>query len=223
MHQRKSKIFLIYFILFLTIGSINNISLNSLKLDKIKTINVSGLSEKDNKTVSEEIYNLGLENIFFINKKKIDKLFSSNSLIEEYNVIKKYPSTINIRIKKTNFLAKINNEGKNYIIGSNGKLILNNQENQKLPFVFGKLDIKEFLKFKRVIDKSNFSYDQIENLYFFPSKRWDVKFNNNILLKLPKNLTEKSLNDVHKFIENYNIDKFTVIDVRIDNQIILNE
>ena len=46
MHQRKSKKILIYFFLFLSVGSINNIYLNNFKFDKIKNIKISGLDEK---------------------------------------------------------------------------------------------------------------------------------------------------------------------------------
>ena len=78
-----------------------------------------------------KLKNLNLGNIFFINKKKIEKLINSNSLIESYIVFKEYPSTLNIKIDKTNFFAKINDNGKNYLIGSNGKLLKNESLNVK--------------------------------------------------------------------------------------------
>ena len=223
MHQKKSRKILIYFFLFIIITSINNISLNSFKLDTVQKIEVSGLSENNNEALLKEIKNLDLKNIFFLNKKELDNLIASNSLIEKFKVIKKYPSTLNVKIEQTNFLAEINHGGKNYIIGSNGKLISNKFNNQKLPFIFGKPDMIEFLEFKDIVDKSNIPYEIIENFYFFPSKRWDLKFDNNILLKLPKNVTKKLLNDVYVFLESHNISKSKVIDVRVNNQIILNE
>ena len=66
-----------------------------------------------------------------------------------------------------------------FFIGSNGKFIKNNSLNNQLPFIFGNPTIKEFLNFKEIIDKSKFSYDEIKNLYFFPSKRWDLELKNN--------------------------------------------
>ena len=48
MHQQKGKIILIYFFLFLIVGSINNHSLNRIKLEKIKNIKISGLNENEN-------------------------------------------------------------------------------------------------------------------------------------------------------------------------------
>ena len=71
--------------------------------------------------------------------------------MKNYEIFKKYPSTLNIKIKKTNFLAKINNNGKNFLIGSNGKLIpKNNFQQSDLPYIFGNPILKEFLNFKKL-------------------------------------------------------------------------
>ncbi len=223
MHQRKSKKILIYFLLLIIVSTISNNSLNSLKFSKNKIIKISGLDQKDNQALLNNVKNLNIKNFFFTNKNQIINLFHSNSLIESFEVFIKYPSTMNIDIKKTNFLAKINYKGKIYLIGSNGKLINTEKEYSELPFVFGKPTTEEFLRFKDIIDNSKFKYDQIENLYFFPSKRWDLQLKENILLKLPNNLTNKTLNHVHEFLENYIEKNLTIVDFRIENQIILNE
>ena len=223
MHQRKSKKLLIYFFLLIIISSINNISLKNLEFQKVRNIEVSGLGEIENKLIIDQIKNLNLSNIFFINKAEINNLITSNPVIEKYQIFKNYPSAIQILIKKTNFLAKINHNNETFVIGSNGKLIPNNFQASDLPYIFGKPEIKEFLKFKEIVDQSKFSFDEIDSLYFFPSKRWDIKLKNNILLKLSNNLTTASLNYAHELLENKTTGKFTTIDIRIDNQIILNE
>ena len=223
MHQRKSKKVLIYFFLLIIVSSISNNSIKNLKLNKTKKIYVSGLNDNDNQKLSNHIKNLNLENIFFINRSEIIKLVNSNSLIERYEVFKKYPSTIFIKIEKTNFYAKINNKGKTFLIGSNGKLTLNEPDYSELPYIFGKPNINEFLKLKKIVDKSKFSYKQIKDLYFFPSNRWDLKLKNDILLKLPNNSTYETLDDLYEFLENYKGANFNIVDARIKNQIILNE
>jgi len=223
MHQRKSKKILVYIFLLIIISSINNISLNGFKFDKIQNIKVTGLSIHENKSILNEIKNLNLNNIFFINQNSIKNVLNLNALIENYEVKKKYPSSIEIKIDKTKFLAKISRNGKMLIIGSNGKLSSYDEEKINLPFIFGNPDIKEFLIFKKILDQSKFSYEQVENLYFFPSKRWDIRLKNNILVKLPRNSSVENLNNLYKILENYNIKKFTVVDGRINNQIILNE
>tara|TARA_B100000902_G_scaffold29207_1_gene35073 strand:+ start:894 stop:1565 length:672 start_codon:yes stop_codon:yes gene_type:complete len=223
MHQRKSKKILIYFFLLIIVSSISNNSIHNLKLNKIEEIIISGLNEDDNQKLLNEIKNITLDNIFILKKSEIIKLINKNTLIERYEVFKKYPSTINIKIVKTNFYAKINNEGKTFLIGSNGKLTLNSSDYSELPYIFGKPNINEFLKFKKIIDKSKFSYTQIKNLYFFPSNRWDLKLKDDILVKLPNKFTYETLDYLYEFLENYNGDSFNIVDARIENQIILNE
>ena len=223
MHRRISKKIIIYFFLLIIVSSINNNSINNIKFNKTQNIHVSGLSEKDNQILLNEIKKLNLKTIFYINKNELVNLLNEHSLIERYEVFKKYPSTINIKIDKTNFFAKTNINGKTFLVGSNGKLLLNEANYSKLPYIFGKPDVQEFLKLKKAIDESKFSYQQIKNFYFFPSNRWDIKFKDEFILKLPNKFTNETLDQIYKFIESYKIKNFKIIDARVENQIILNE
>ena len=223
MHQQKSKIIIIYFFLFLLVGSINNNSLNRIQLEKIKNIKISGLGESENKNLLENILNLNLKNIFLLNGNEISKLISSNSLVQNYEIFKKYPDTIDIKIEKTNFLAKININGKMSLIGSNGKLSDISFSDMELPFIFGKPEIDEFIKFTNVLNQSKFSLDQVKNLYFFPSKRWDLELKNNIILKLSQSNTRLSLDQAFELLNDNNFNDIKVVDARIINQIILND
>ena len=223
MHQRKSKKILIYFFLLIIVSSIGNNTINNYKFKKIENINIFGLDQKNNQILLNKLKNLSLGNIFFINKKKIEKLINSNSLIESYVIFKEYPSTLNIKIDKTNFFAKINNNGKIYLVGSNGKLTPIKSGYSELPYIFGKPKVEELLKLKKILDSSKFSYNQIKNIYFFSSKRWDLKFHDNILLKLPNNLTQETLDNLYEFLENYSGGNFNIVDARLKNKIILDE
>ena len=223
MHQRKSKKILIYFFLLIIVSSIGNNTINNYKFKKIENINIFGLDKKNNQILSNKLKNSGLGNIFFIDKKKIEKLINSNSLIESYVIFKKYPSTLNINIEKTNFFARTNNNGKIYLVGSNGKLTLIESGYNELPYIFGKPNLEEFLKFKKIIDRSKFSYNEIKKIYFFSSKRWDLKFHDNILLKLPNNSTQETLNNLYEFLENYNGENFNIVDARLENKIVLDD
>ena len=223
MHQTKSKKILLYFFLLIAVSSISNNTLNNLKLSQIQNIKISGLDQKNKQILSNKIKNLNQENIFFINKNEIKKLINSNPLVEKFEVFKKYPSTISINIERTNFFAKINNNGKIFLIGSNGKITPIKEYNYELPFIFGKPNIKKVLKLKQIIEKSKFSYNQVDNLFFFPSNRWDIQLKENILLKLPHNFTHEKLDYLYEFLENNNNKNFTVVDYRVENQIILNE
>ena len=167
MHQRKSKKILIYFFLLVSVGSINNIDIHNLKFLSVKEVNVTGLENEENLTISKKIKNLKLDNIYLINKKYFNTLLDSNKLVEKYFIFKRYPSSLNIYIDKTRFLARISKNGKIYDLGSNGKLIENENSNNELPFVFGNPEIVEFFNIKKIIDESQISFEEIESLYFF--------------------------------------------------------
>ena len=223
MHQQKGKVILIYFFIFLIVGSINNNSLNRIQFEKIKNVKITGLDENENINLLENILNLNLENIFLIDSNQISKIINSNSLVENYEIFKKYPNTIDIKIEKTNFLAKINTNESTFLIGSNGKLSDIKFSDKDLPFIFGKPEINKFIEFINLLEQSEFSLNEIKNLYFFPSKRWDLELKNNIIIKLSKDYTKLSLDQAFEFLNDNNINNIKVVDARIKNQIILNE
>jgi len=223
MQQRKSKKILTYLFLLFLVGSINNINFNNLKFKEIENIKVLGLGNYDNSILISQIQNLNLKNIFFINREDIKKKIKSNNLVEKYEIFKLYPSSLVINIKKTKFLAKINDKEKIFLVGSNGKFLKNNSFYNQLPFIFGKPDVSEFLEFKEIIDQSKFSYNEVKNLYYFPSKRWDLELKNNAIIKLSKNYPEESLKLAFEFLHNKDLKDIKFIDARIKNQIILND
>ena len=218
MQQRKSKKILIYFFLLLLVGSINNINLNTLELQNINDINIVGLEVKDKSSLHQNIKNFNLNNIFSISKIDLINEIESNSIIEKYSIFKSYPSSLDIKIEKTKFLARINKNGQIFYIGSNGRFIKNDFLNNQLPFIFGNPKMDEFFRIKKVVDESKISYSEIKNLYFFPSKRWDLELRDNTIIKLPNNNVNLAINLAIKFLDN---NKF--IDARIENQIILDD
>ena len=223
MHQQKGKKIFIYLFLFLLVGSINNTTINKIKFENINNILISGLNKNESINLLKDIKVLNLDNIFFLNGNEISKIINSNSLVEKYEIFKKYPNTIDIKIEKTNFLAKINSNGKTFLIGSNGKLSDIKFADKELPFIFGKPEIKEFIRFINIVDQSKFSLNEIKNLYFFQSKRWDLELKNNIILKLSKDYTKLSLDQAFELLNDNNFSNIKVVDARIKNQIILND
>ena len=221
MHQKKSKKIIIYFFLLILVGSISNNSINNLKFEEIKNINILGLEENNQKILLQNLNNLNLKNIFYLNKKNFQTTIEKNSLIEEYTVTKKYPNSIDIKIKKTNFIAKIKDGEKFFLVGSNGKLTDYNHTEVELPYIFGNPKINEILELKKIIEKSKIQYTQIKSLYYFKSKRWDLKFKNNILIKLPEKVEKETLDYLFVFLKNIDLESEKIIDARISNKIII--
>ena len=223
MHQQKGKKIFIYLFLMTLVGSINNLELNNYKIFEIRNIDISGLTNSENSELKEKIKNLNLKNILLLNRFKLSKIIDSNPAVQNYEVIKIYPSSIDIKIIKTKLLAKLNKDGKTLFLGSNGKLSEYNFSKKSLPFIFGNPDSDDFLNLKNKIDISRFSYGEFKNFYFFPSGRWDLELKNNIIIKLPENKINDSLDYAFDFMKNNNIDDFSAIDLRVKNQIILND
>ena len=91
----------------------------------------------------------------------------------------------------------------------------------ELPFVYSKSNYIDFIKLKKIIDKSEFQFKEIESFYYFPSNRWDIKTKDGFLIKLP----EKNIEDSLKFAALIKINKKfkdkKTIDLRISNNIVL--
>ena len=222
MHQLISKKVIIYLCLFFLLVTVNSSLISNLKLPKIEKIKISGFNLNQSNELRDVIKNLKSKNIFFINKYKTKKIFFSDNIVEELRIFKNYPSTLIIDIKKTKLLALTNKDGKDYFIGKNGKLIKRNESIPKLPFIFGDLDINEFLKLKNNIDKSNFKFKQISNLYYYKSKRWDIETIQGYLIKLPKENVTYTLNLFDRLRKEKNFTNKRIIDFRQKGQIILN-
>ena len=63
-HQRSRKI-LIYFFLFLLIGTFNNRNLNNIHFAKVNTVTVTGLDDKDNLELIQSLSFLKKKIYFF--------------------------------------------------------------------------------------------------------------------------------------------------------------
>ena len=220
--DKKQKLF-IYFFLLLLLTTFNNLSLSNseyLKL-KINQIKVSGLNNENNLKISEEFNKLlHQKNIFFINKDYFVNILEKNNLIHSFKVKKIYPNSIEVQVKKTELLAITNYNKKKFFIGSNGKLINFESSNKNLPYVFGKIKIENFTNLKKIITESKFNFEEISELYFFPSGRWNIKSNKGILIKLPETNLLKALNLAYHITINEIFKNDKVIDLRIYNRVI---
>ena len=223
MPRRKSKKILIYFLLFISLGTLSHNDFyenNSIRLNQII---ITGLDENNNNDLVNRLDYIRLNNLFFLEKTKIIEIINTNPLIEKYSVFINYPSTLNIKIEKTKFLAKVNKDGKSFFLGSNGKLIESFQIRNDLPSIYGDFNNENFFNLKKIIDESDISYEQIKNLFFFKTGRWDIETHEGLLIKLPKNRVEKSIKLLIDFLDQNKEKKLNLVDLRQYNQIVINE
>ena len=108
-------------------------------------------------------------------------------------------------------------------MGSNKEFIESKhiENNKNLPTIFGNFEISDYFDIKSKIHKHNFNGVQILKFYFHKNKRWDLHFQNNIVIKLPNKNIKDTLNIFEKFKKFNDIKPNTVIDLRIPNRIII--
>ena len=222
MPQQISKKILVYFFLFVIFGSLNNKNLAQLKFPNIKEIKIEGLEIK-NKEFQKSLDLFKMETLFYLDKLKVRELLNSNNLIEEYVIYKRYPSSLEIKIIETELLALLNIRGKSFYIGSNGKLIEAEDMVKNLPYIFGDPNIDKFLSLKKIIDSSKLNYNNVENLFFYPSGRWDIETSSGVLIRLPIENIDKSLELSLNLLYNKQFENIKSIDARPQNQVITYE
>ena len=226
MHQLiDKKKYLFYLSIFFLLSTINSQSLINLKLFKIKDIEVLEDKSNINNSVKEIIEdNLTIfknQNIFLLDKKQIVKKISDNNWISNFSIQKKYPSKLIVNLKKTEPIAKIIVDNEIFYVGSNFKLIKSKIQFNDLPNIFGKPKINEFKKLITNLNLSSLSYKDISDIYYLKSGRWNLKIQDDVIIKLPRDNILESLNLVKKILDNKNIISKNTIDLTIKNQIIV--
>ena len=223
--QIGKKRFYFFLLLILLFGtSINNKVFNEKKdlFYNLDSIEVTGLSEKFNLEIEERLNFLKNTNIFFIDEQVLIDQINNYNFIENFNIIKFYPSKILIKLKKTEFLAKTIQNNNYFFIGSNGKFINFEKFDEKvnLPIVYGKFTPTQFLKFNKIIKNIDLDQNSINEIFFYPSGRVDIKTRNNLIIKLPLENVKEAIIIVNKIINNKNYNN-NIIDLRVPNQLIL--
>ena len=226
MHQLiDKKKYLLYLSIFFLLSTINSQSLINLKLFKIKDIEVLEDKSNINNSVKEIIEdNLTIfknQNIFLLDKNQIVKKISDNNWISNFSIQKKYPSKLIVNLKKTELIAKIIVDNEIFYVGSNFKLIKSKIQFNDLPNIFGKPKINEFKKLITNLNLSSLSYKDISDIYYLKSGRWNLKIQDDVIIKLPRDNILESLNLVKKILDNKNIISKNTIDLTIKNQIIV--
>ena len=217
--MKKRLVISITLLIFLTtITFQQKIVISKFNLKKIQIENNFFVLEKDIQKLLSQFLN---KNIIFLKNSEIEKALLTNSFIESFDIKKKYPDTLKVRIYEKKPIAILINKKKKYYISETIKLVeyisLTNFKN--LPYVLG--NEKEFKILYDNLNKINFPFDQIKRFTLYETNRWDLETKNNILIKLPPDNYLKSLENFLNIRNKKNIKKYKVFDYRISNQIIL--
>tara|TARA_S200000501_G_C20645668_1_gene665143 strand:- start:154 stop:810 length:657 start_codon:yes stop_codon:yes gene_type:complete len=206
-------------ILLTTITSQQKIVISKFNLKEINIENNILTKKKDIKKLLFPIYN---KNLIFLKNLEIEKALMQNSFIESFEIKKKYPNTLSIKIFEKKPIAILQyNKNKFYLSEKIELIKFENLSNyQNLPYVIGSKE--DFEIFYNSLNKINFPFDQIKKYTLYESKRWDLETVNNKLIRLPAKDYIKSIKNYLNLINNNDFKKYKLFDYRINNQLILN-
>ena len=215
----KNFKFFTYCLIILFLTSINNYNLYNKKIFYIDKVKVNGLSDKKNILINNEIKDILDKNIFFIKKNNFNKFFDRND-IKDLSIKKIYPNKLIINFIPAKPICIILLEDRKIILGDNGKKLNNETIEKKIPKVSGSKNFNYIFKVINLLKLSKLDYNTIDEIVFFKSGRFDIKLENEILIKFPIKYTE----DIINYSSNLLIDKkfvnSKIIDLRLENKII---
>ena len=221
MHLKIDKNFKLYIycliILFLT--SINNYNLYNKKIFYIDKVKVNGLSDKKNILINNEIKDILDKNIFFIKKNNFNKFFDRND-IKDLSIKKIYPNKLIINFIPAKPICIILLEDRKIILGDNGKKLNNETIEKKIPKVSGSKNFNYIFEVINLLKSSKLDYNTIDEIIFFKSGRFDIKLENEILIKFPIKYTEDIINYSSHLLIDKKFVNSKIIDLRLENKII---
>ncbi len=216
--KKRLVIALSLLILLTTINSQQSFVISKFNLKTIEIENNLLLKEKDIKKLLIPFYN---RNLLFLDNNEFKKALIQNSFIESFNIKKKYPSTLKVKIfEKKPIVVLLNKKNKYYLSEKIDLIEFKDLPNyQTLPHVLGNKD--DFKIFYNNLKKINFPLDIIKKYTLFETNRWDLETKNNKTIKLPSKNYTKSLENFLKLKSQNNFEKYELFDYRISNQLIL--
>ena len=216
--KKRLLIAIALLILLTTITLHPIITISKFNLKKINIENNFLLSKKDIKKLLIPIYDT---NLIILRNKEIENLLTQNSLIDSFNIKKKYPNVLKIKIFEKKPIAILQNKKKKFYLSEKIDLIefKDLPDYQNLPYVFGNKD--EFEIFYTNLIEINFPFNQIKKYTLYETNRWDLLTKNNNMIKLPSKNYMESLKNYLNLQNKNDFKKYKIFDYRINNQLIL--
>ena len=217
--MKKRLVISLLLLLFLTTITLNQkIIITKFNVKEINIENNILLSSKEVKKLLIPIYET---NLFFLKYEEVEKALMKSSLVGSFEIRKKYPNSLEIKIFEKTPIAIIFHKKKKYFLSENIELIKFEElkYNKSLPFVLGKRD--KFESFYNRLKINNFPVDIIKKYTFFETNRWDIETYDNKIIKLPP---VNYINSLEKYLSLKNdssVKKYKVFDFRIEKQLIL--
>ena len=216
--KKRLVIALFLLILFTTINSQQRFIASQFDLKTIEIENNLLLKDNDIKNLLISFYN---KNLLLLNNNEVKKALMQNSLIESFNIKKKYPNTLKVKIFEKKPIAVLFDKKNKFYLSEKIDLIeFRNLPNyHTLPYVLGNKD--DFKIFYNNLKKINFPLNVVKKYTLYATGRWDIETKDNQVIKLPSKNYLKSLKNFLNLKSKNDFEKYKLFDYRISKQLIL--
>ena len=190
--NKKTVIAIALLILLSTIFPAKKINISKFNLKTIKIENNFLIKDSEIKKLLVSIYD---RNLIFLKSKEIEEILMQNNFIEGFNIKKKYPNTLKIKIFEKKPIAILIVKKRKFYLSDKIDLIefKNIKDFENLPLIFGNKD--EFKVFYENLKSIDFPFELIKKYTLYNSKRWDLETINKKTIRLPiKNYNIKLIN-----------------------------
>ena len=192
---------------------------------KIKNILISGTHNLSQDYLRNIINTQNHINILNVNLHTIYNKIIQNSWVEETYVERILPDTIKIKVLEKKPIAIWQNHKGNKLITINGDVISHanvNKFKNRFPIIKGKKSKENISTILKILETDKNFVKNIWSLTFINQRRWDLHFNQGLIVRLPSQDVIKAWQKIIKLQTNYNILnlRLTEIDLRNPEQIL---
>ena len=156
-------------------------------------------------------------NLIDLNFYSIKEIVESSEWVKRASIKKVLPSTLKINVTENDPYAIYFQEGKSFLIDLDGSIIteinLNNYEDDLL-FVRGENSPELLEQLIRDISIAFPNLTQtLEEVEFIEKRRWNLKLNNKLLVKLPDENIQQSLKNLKQLFEEQEVMESNIIEI----------
>ena len=183
---------------------------------QIQNVIIEG-SEKSNISEIENNVTEFKGNLIGLNFNSIKEIVESSEWVKRASIKKVLPSTLKINVTENDPYAIYFQEGKSFLIDLDGSIIteinLNNYEDDLL-FVRGENSPELLEQLIRDISITFPNLTQtLEEVEFIEKRRWNLKLNNKLLVKLPDENIQQSLKNLKQLFEEQEVMESNIIEI----------
>ena len=192
---------------------------------KIENVLITGTRNLSNNYIKDIIETYKDGSIFNVDLSSIYNKIKQNSWVKEVSIERVLPNIIKIKILENQPIAIWQNKKNNKLITANGDIIFDGNVNDfknDFPIIKGNKSKENISSILEILETNQNFYENIWSLTFINERRWDLHFNQGLVVRLPSKDIKKAWEKIIKLQKNYNVLnlKLTEIDLRNPKQIL---